>query len=125
MGLTDLVTTNSIYRFADSTTYRFSAFKGPNYDWSPDINHYGSGAIGLQEQLLQTFAHNNTQIRLLPAWPANWTGSFKLLAPQQTVVQGTIEGLRIPDLSVTPASRMSDVVWMKNDTQTVGTPAQN
>ncbi|KAF2479378.1 hypothetical protein BDY17DRAFT_318808 [Neohortaea acidophila] len=117
MGLTDLVTTNSIYRFADSTTYRFSAFKGPNYDWSPDINHYGSGAIGLQEQLLQTFAHNNTQIRLLPAWPANWTGSFKLLAPQQTVVQGTIEGLRIPDLSVTPASRMSDV--------TVGTPAQN
>ncbi|KAL4924149.1 uncharacterized protein BDV17DRAFT_284890 [Aspergillus undulatus] len=50
--------------------------KGPKYDWSPDINHYGSAAIGLQEMLIQTFARNHSQIRLLPAWPRQWTGSF-------------------------------------------------
>lgn len=111
MGLTALVTNNTISRLSDSTTYRFSAFKGPNYDWSPDINHYGSAAIGLQEMILQTFALNNTQIRLLPAFPTNWTGSFKLLAPQKTAVQGTLTGTSIEDLSITPASRMRDVVW--------------
>jgi hypothetical protein len=120
MGLTYLATNNTIYRLSDSTTYRFSAFKGPNYDWSPDINHYGSAAIGLQEMILQTFAKNNTQIRLLPAFPSHWTGSFKLLAPQQTTVMGTLTGTNIENLAITPESRMEDVVWGKNGSQTLG-----
>jgi hypothetical protein len=112
MGLTDLAQANTIYRLSDSTTYRFSAFKGPNYDWSPDFNHYGSSALGLQEMLMQTFALNNSQIRLLGAWPSDWSGSFKLTAPAQTVVTGTIiSGKTISDLSVTPIERMNDVVY--------------
>ena len=111
MGLTDLAAQNTISRFSDSDVYRFSAFKGPNYDWSPDMNHYGSAAIGLQEMLMQTFALNNTQIRLLGAWPSEWEGSFKLIAPQETTVQGDITGLSVENLSVQPSSRMEDVVF--------------
>ncbi|PIA95938.1 hypothetical protein CB0940_10046 [Cercospora beticola] len=111
MGLTDLATEYITDRLSDSTRYRFSAFKGPNYDWSPDINHYGSAAIGLQEMVMQTFALNNTQIRLLGAWPADWSGSFKLTAPQQTVVQGKISNSEVENLVVTPSSRLQDVVY--------------
>ncbi|KAK2047260.1 hypothetical protein LZ31DRAFT_611068 [Colletotrichum somersetense] len=111
MGLTDRAASNTIDRFADSTVYRFPTFKGPNYDWSPDMNHYGSASIGLQEMLMQTFAKNNTQIRLLPAWPSEWTGYFKLLAPFQTTVAANITGSSVSDLKVTPASREADIVY--------------
>lgn len=109
MGQTSLATAITTSRLSDSTTYRFSAFKGPNYDWSPDINHYGSSAIGLQEQLMQTFAGD--QIRLLPAWPEEWTGYFKLLAPKKTTVWGNITGTAVTSLVVEPTARMSDVVF--------------
>lgn len=74
MALVDLAQNNTIYRLRDSNVYRFSAFVGPNYDCSPDINHYGSAALGLQNMLMQTFALNNTQTRLLDVWPSDWTG---------------------------------------------------
>jgi len=111
MGLTDEATNNTISRLTDSTTYRFPTFKGPNYDWSPDINHYGSAAIGLQEMLMQTFAKNNTQIRLLPAWPSQWTGYFKLSAPFLTTVSADIKGSSLSNLKVSPPSRASDIVY--------------
>ncbi|KAJ9132070.1 hypothetical protein NKR23_g11429 [Pleurostoma richardsiae] len=111
MGLTSQAKANTISRLSDSTTYRFPAFKGPNYDWSPDINHYGSAAIGLQEMLMQTFANNNTQIRLFPAWPADWTGYFKLSAPFETTVSGEILGTNMRGLNVTPDSRRKDVTF--------------
>ncbi|KAK1975702.1 hypothetical protein LZ30DRAFT_807420, partial [Colletotrichum cereale] len=111
MGLTDLAANNTISRFSDSTTFRFPTFKGPNYDWPPDLNHYGSASIGLQEMLMQTFARNNTQIRLLPAWPSEWTGYFKLLAPFQTTVSANITGPSVSNLKVTPASREADIVY--------------
>jgi hypothetical protein len=95
-------------RLEDSTAYRFCAFKGPNYDWTPDINHYGSAAIGLQEQLMQTFVGN--EIRLLPAWPSTWTGYFKLLAPNMTTVYANITGTNVTNLEITPSSRLSDVI---------------
>ena len=110
MGLTWLATNNTIYRFADSTQYRCCAFKGPNYDWSPDINHYGSAAIGLQEMLMQTFAKNNSQIRLHPAWPSDWSGYFKLSAPFLTTVSGNVTGTLVKNLAVIPPSRATDLV---------------
>ena len=111
MGLTELATANTIFRFADSTEFRFPTFKGPNYDWAPDINHYGSAAIGLQEQLMQTFAKNNTQIRLLAAWPSDWTGYFNLSAPFLTSVSGNITGETVENLVVDPPWRLRDVVY--------------
>ncbi|KAF1927158.1 uncharacterized protein M421DRAFT_183247 [Didymella exigua CBS 183.55] len=109
MGLTDGAARDALSRFADSTTFRFSAFKGPNFDWAPDMNHYGAAAIGLQEQLLQTFAGRS--IRIVPAWPKTWSGRFKLHAPYNTTVQGTVKDGEVLDLVVEPAERMADVVF--------------
>jgi hypothetical protein len=111
MGLTPNATSLTIDRWSDSTVFRFPVFKGPNFDWAPDINHFGSASIALQEMLLQTFAQNNTQIRLLGAWPENWSASFKLHAPMNTIIIGEIVGGKMANLTVTPASRKKDVIY--------------
>ncbi|RDH27547.1 hypothetical protein BDQ94DRAFT_153734 [Aspergillus welwitschiae] len=65
--------------------------------------------------LMQNFARNNTQIRVLPAWPSDWTGYFKLLAPSQTTVSGNLTGNRVVDsLVVESADRRQDVVYGTN-----------
>lgn len=55
--------------------YRFPAFWGPGHDWMPDHNWGGSGAIGLQEMLVQT---HGDAIYLLPAWPEGLDVQFRL-----------------------------------------------
>lgn len=86
---------------------RFPTFWGPGFDWVPDHNWGGSGMIGLQEMLLQTAG---TQILLFPAWPSDWDVDFKLHAPQQTVVSGSLRGGKLTQLSVSPETRRKDVV---------------
>jgi hypothetical protein len=111
MGLTKQAQNLTLARWVDSTKYRFPIFKGPHYDWVPDINHYGSASIALQEMLLQTHVANNTQIRIGGAWPADWNVKFKLHAPFNTTVAGSIVNGATNDLKVTPASRKKDVVY--------------
>lgn len=111
MGLTAQAKNMTLDRWSDSTTYRFPVFKGPNFDWSPDINHYGSASIALQEMLLQTFADGNKQIRLLGAWPEEWDVRFKLHAPFNTTVEGSVVGGVWKELEVAPGDRMGDVVY--------------
>lgn len=111
MGLTKEATNLTMYRWADSTVSRFPVFKGPNFDWAPDMNHFGSASIALQEMLLQTFVNNNKQIRLLGAWPKEWDVDFKLYAPFQTVVEGVAKNAKIGNLTITPSSRQADVVY--------------
>ncbi|RKK25940.1 hypothetical protein BFJ65_g3841 [Fusarium oxysporum f. sp. cepae] len=76
MGFTANATAMTEDRYAPSKVCKFPTFKGPNFDWTPDLNHYGSAAIGLQEQLIQTFVGND--IRLLAAWPKTWDARFKV-----------------------------------------------
>lgn len=109
MGVTEEASNMTEDRWSDSTTYRFPVFKGPYFDWSPDMNHYGSAAIGLQEQLMQTF--NGRSIRLLGAWPDRWNARFKLWAPENTTVEATVSAGQVQDLVVTPESRLGDVVY--------------
>ncbi|KAH7311079.1 hypothetical protein BKA65DRAFT_543104 [Rhexocercosporidium sp. MPI-PUGE-AT-0058] len=111
MGLTAQAKNMTLDRWSDSKIYRFPVFKGPNFDWSPDINHYGSASIALQEMLLQTFAANNTQLRLMGAWPADWNVSFKLHAPMNTTITGKVVQGAMEDLKVVPESRVKDVVY--------------
>lgn len=87
-----------------------SAFWGPGFDWTPDHNHGGSGMIGLQEMLLQTYGNESRTIRVLPAWPSDWDADFKLRAPFNTTVEGSVKGGSLVNLVVTPESRMDDVV---------------
>jgi hypothetical protein len=91
--------------------YRFPAFWGPGFDWSPDHNHGGSGMIGMQEMLLQT---NGRKIYLFPAWPMKWDVRFKLHAPEQTTVEAELKAGKIVYLKVTPESRTKDIERINN-----------
>lgn len=86
---------------------RFPAFWGPGHDWSPDHNQGGSGMIGLQEMLMQC---GKDEIILLPCWDRSIDVSFRLYAPQQTVVECEWKNGRITHLQVTPEARKKDVV---------------
>jgi hypothetical protein len=50
------------------------------------------------------------KLLLLPAWPAGWEADFRLNAPLQTVLEGSVRGGRLVRLAVTPAGRRADVV---------------
>ncbi|HET7732921.1 MAG TPA: DUF5703 domain-containing protein, partial [Paludibacter sp.] len=84
LGLTDEAKRLNTLKLADGP-YRFPAFWGPGFDWSPDHNWGGSGMIGLQEMLLQTT--DDGKILLFPAWPREWNVHFKLHAPKNTTVE--------------------------------------
>jgi hypothetical protein len=72
--------------------YRFPAFWGPGFDWTPDHSHGGSGMTGLQEMLLQT---DGDEIYLFPAWPIEWDVRFKLHAPNRTIVEAELKGGKV------------------------------
>jgi len=106
MGLTDEAADFNTSKLDDSPR-RFPTFWGPGHDWVPDHNWGGSGMLGLQEMLMQTIG---SEIRLLPAWPKDWSVDFKLHAPHQTTVKGRVRSGRLLDVKVTPESRRKDVV---------------
>ncbi|CAG5068959.1 hypothetical protein DYBT9623_01692 [Dyadobacter sp. CECT 9623] len=105
LGLTEEAAALTREKFKDSN-HRFPTFWGPGFDWTPDHNWGGSAMIGLQEMLLQT---DDRKLFLLPAWPKEWNGKFKLHAPYQTILEGDIKDGKVENLKVTPASRAADV----------------
>ena len=110
LGLTDEAKKNMLAKLGNShANFRFPAMWGPNFDWLPDQCHGSNLLTGLQLMLMQCDPVTG-EIRLLPAWPADWNASFKLHAPKQTTVQGRIVGGKVIDLQVTPASRRKDVL---------------
>ncbi len=86
---------------------RFPAFWGPNYDWTPDQCHGGILMTAVQSLLLQT---DGRKIYLLPAWPRDWDCTFKLHAPLQTVITGSVKNGKLSEWNITPAERKADVV---------------
>ena len=88
---------------------RFPAFWGPNYDWTPDQDHGGILMKAFQSMLLQPDPYSK-KLYLLPAWPENWDGEFKLHAPYNTVIKGEIRNGVIKNLKITPKSRKKDVI---------------
>ena len=106
LGLTEDAATLVIAKLADAPR-RYPAFWGPGFDWTPDLNHGGSGAIALQEMLLQA---DGSTLHICPAWPAGWDVSFRLQAPQQTTVSGRVLNGVLAGLLVEPPERAEDVV---------------
>jgi hypothetical protein len=106
LGLTEEAKNITIKKLSDSQR-RFPTFWGPGHDWVPDHNWGGSGMIGLQEMLMQT---SEDEIRLLPAWPEEWDVDFRLHAPENTLVEGSVRNGEIQDLKVTPEQRLADVI---------------
>jgi len=107
LGLTGEAASLTTKKLANSGR-RFPAFWGPGFDWTPDLNWGGSGAIGLQEMLLQT---DDKKILLFPAWPKEWDVHFKLYAPYSTTVEATLQHGQLTSLKVTPESRRKDVIF--------------
>jgi len=108
LGLADRAGAGLVERASQwDARHRFPAFWGPNYDWTPDQDHGGVLMKTLQVMLLQA---EDKAIRLLPAWPAGWDADFKLRAPYNTVVEGSVRGGRLVALEVTPRSRRADVL---------------
>jgi hypothetical protein len=117
MGLTDEAKEYCIKKFlqvSGKPPPRFPAFWVSGGCYPPDFDHGGSAMIGLQEMLMQTDGRN---IRLLPAWPKDWDVDFKLHAPQQTVVEGSVRAGKIVKLNVTPEARRLGLTMSTKDAQ--------
>ncbi len=110
LGLTDEAFKLNSEKWADGS-HRFPAFLGPGYDWTPDHNWGGSAMIGFQEMLMQT---SGDKIYLFPAWPLDRDISFKLHAPEGTVVEAELRDGKVTNLKVTPEERRSDVILPDN-----------
>ncbi|HTN08712.1 DUF5703 domain-containing protein [Agriterribacter sp.] len=72
--------------------FRFPAFWGPNYDWTPDQCHGSVAMIALQRMLLQ---YEDENIILLPAWPKEWDVHFKLNIPGKKTYEGVYENEKL------------------------------
>ena len=110
MGLTDMARNITTLKLQDSNAHRFPTFWGPGFDWTPEMDMGGTGMIALQEMLMQTYGNASRTIRLLPAWPIEWTADFKLRAPFNTTVEGRVERGKLVRLAVEPLERRGDVV---------------
>ena len=86
LGLTDEAARLVTLKLADGP-YRFPAFWGPGFDWSPDHNWGGSGMIALQEMLLQEVGDT---LCLFPAWPKEWDVRFRLHASGGVIVEAEL-----------------------------------
>jgi hypothetical protein len=111
LGLEKEASEETIKKLQDSGR-RFPAFWGPGFDWVPDHNWGGSGMIGLQEMLLQA---DGEKILLFPAWPVEWDVHFRLHAPHNTVVEARVKDGKPELITVSPESRMQDVVVLFDD----------
>ena len=114
LGLTDEARNVVQQEFTSYGNQRFIWFWSKNSDWIPDMDNGGAGMATLQLMLMQC---DGKQIRLLPAWPDDWTADFKLHAPFQTTVEGHVEHGKISGLKVTPASRANDVVGSRAENE--------
>jgi hypothetical protein len=108
LGLTEQARKDVIANFTN-TGARFQAFWKPGHDWIPDFDNGGAGSQALQWMLVQA---DGRRIQLLPAWPGGWDADFRLHAPLQTVVEGSVRGGKLVALKVTPESRRADVVMV-------------
>ena len=76
LGLTDDAVEALLVKVNNSNpAFRFPAYWGPNYDWTPDQNHGGNLMTTLQDMVLQTYDGKDY---ILPAFPDDWGVKFKL-----------------------------------------------
>jgi len=89
--------------------HRFPVMWGPNFDWIPDQDHGNNILTTMQRMVLQA---DGNKLYVMPAWPKNWNVTFKLHAPGNTTVAGTVRDGKLVSLEVTPQSRAADVINM-------------
>lgn len=112
LGLTDVAREAVVKTFTTYGTQKFPWFWRKVADYSPDMDNGGTGMETLQLMLMQT---EGKTIRLIPAWPKNWSAEFKLHAPYNTIVEAKVEHGEVTRLNVIPVGRMSDVIIQKKE----------
>ncbi|HTJ80010.1 MAG TPA: DUF5703 domain-containing protein [Rariglobus sp.] len=110
VGLADTAKSKILYNLTRTDPrQKFQAFWASGHDYTPDEDNGGNGENGLQQMIMQV---DGKSILLAPAWPKGWDCDFKLNAPYQTTIQGSIVAGKITNLVVTPSSRTVDVLDM-------------
>jgi alpha-L-fucosidase 2 len=110
LGLANVARQYVLENFTAKSDQRFPAFWGPNFDWTPDQTHGNVASMALQSMLLQA---DGNKILVAPAWPKDWEVDFKLWAPNNTVVEGSIRGGKLERVKTTPDKRSSDLVRLE------------
>jgi alpha-L-fucosidase 2 len=101
-----------IYNFTNKEArLKFPAFWAKRNDYAPDEDNGGNGEHALHQMIMQT---DGKKILLSPAWPQGWNATFKLHAPFQTTVQGTILNGKLTNVVVNPPERAADIVDMSS-----------
>lgn len=77
---------------ARDKNFRFPAFWGPNYDWTPDQTHGSVAMTALQRMILQ---YDDDEVMLLPAWPKEWNVHFKLTGPGGKLYKGVYKNEKL------------------------------
>jgi hypothetical protein len=109
LGMTDSAKSEVSANFKAYGWQKFKWFWKPGHDWTPDMDNGGAGMSILQLMLLQC-QPGTKHILLLRAWPAVWNADFKLDAPYNTTIMGTVKAGKLTSLTVTPPSRRKDIV---------------
>ncbi|MEM1085213.1 MAG: DUF5703 domain-containing protein [Verrucomicrobiota bacterium] len=112
LGLVDQARTYAQLKLGNGP-YRFPSFWGPGHDYSPDHNWGGSGIYGLQEMALQSY---DDVIVPFATWPEDWKGSFKLHAPEKTLVEGyTMKDGRKASIITVDAKSSREMIALQGD----------
>jgi alpha-L-fucosidase 2 len=98
---------------------RFPAFWASGADYAPNQCNGGNLETALEKMLMQP---EGKRILILPAWPKDWNASFKLHAPGNTIVEGSVHGGQLLNLKVTPPERRNDVMMIGSDGQPASLP---
>lgn len=92
--------------------YRFPSFMPHLQDYEPSADHLGMFAIATVWMLIQPKDDGAGSAVLLPAWPCGWDVDFKVAAPANTVVTGSLAGGKLT-YTVNPPSRASFITAAK------------
>ncbi len=110
IGLTSQAELYTVYNMTNTDpSLKLQDFRRAQNDYMPSEDTGGVGEDALQKMIMVC---DGTNIMLLPAWPAGWNAIFNLNAPYNTTVQGTITNGVVTNLTVTPSSRLANVIFM-------------
>lgn len=108
VGLTDSVQKEVVWALHRPVPeQRYPGFFMSTHDGTPDVQHSSVAATALQRMILQDV---HDKIVLLPAFPKEWSGEFKLYAKRNTIIEGKIVEGEIKELQLISTDRKKDVV---------------
>jgi Domain of unknown function (DUF5703) len=93
---------------APASGFRFPGFAQHYQDFEPSLDHFNFMRTAMHYMLLQPLESGIVQ--LFPTWPTQtWDVSFKLFAPQNTVIEAACVDNKLVSLIVTPPERKLDI----------------